>query len=746
MSQKKRRRAKKKKLASKANFLEKYKVLNKEKEKETFPKNKKKLFLYSIPFLIILVSAFSFFFFKKPKTHIKKDIDLNVLLVTLDTTRADRIGVYGYSKAKTPNLDSLALNGVRFSNAYCQVPLTLPSHTSILTGTYPIYHHVHNNGFYYLSPDLLTLAEILKERGFKTAAFVSSFTVDSRFGIDQGFDFYDDKLSEEEMLKTFRSERKAERVYDSFSQWINENYRSKFFCWVHFFDPHMPYNPPSPYKEEFPSNPYDGEIAYMDFYIGEVIEKLKEKNMLEKTLIILAGDHGEAFGEKGEVDHGLFLYNSTMKVPLIFYAENYLPRGRVVNYSVRLIDIMPSILEMLRTKIPEENQGVSLIPFIEGREKEDLPSYIETVSPRENYGWAELAGLIDEGWKYIQAPKSELYNLRADPEEENNVANNEKKIANSMKEKLTRVIKEYTSELEGGEKRLTLEEQERLRSLGYIGGELPATRSGISLPDPKDKLDEFRSLYQARMLEYEEDFQGAANLFRKVLRLNPDVPWNYINLALVFIKMKKIEEAVNTLKQGLKRIPDSLVLLSRLGHFYMRAGKYNEALKTSQAALKIDPQYLDALVISGWVMDIQGKWEESLQFFKKALEVEPENKLVQIKYAYALGAIGKGEEALKIYNGLKKEYPNDYRIYSDLGIVYNSLGNYEMALENLKRAVELKPSPDSYLNYSAILERVGNLKAAIHYLKLYLANTPEGDTPRKIKAREALAQWERKLK
>jgi len=307
----------------------------------------KKISLILIPLFVILIFVCSPFVFSMAQSEAKKNSEVNILLVTLDTTRADRIGCYGYEEAKTPNMDSLALDGVVFSNAYCQVPLTLPSHCSILTGTYPLYHQVHNNGFYYLSPSCLTLAEILKERGFKTAAFVSSFTVDSRFGIDQGFDFYDDKFMEEEILKNFTSERKAEKVFASFSNWLDENYRQKFFCWIHFFDPHVPYDPPPPFKEEFSGRPYDGEIAYMDHYIGKMLEKIKEKNIADNTLIILAGDHGEAFGEKNEVDHGFFIYDVTLRVPLIFYSQNYLPKGLAVNARVRLIDIMPSILEML---------------------------------------------------------------------------------------------------------------------------------------------------------------------------------------------------------------------------------------------------------------------------------------------------------------------------------------------------------------------------------------------------------------
>lgn len=720
-----------------------------EKAGRTVRKNQKKYLLYILPFFILLVAVLTFIFIPRIKTNkikIKKDSNLNVLLVTLDTTRADRIGVYGYEKAKTPNLDSLALEGVRFANTYCQVPLTLPSHVSLLTGTYPIYHHVHNNGFYYLGEGHLTLAEILKKEGYKTAAFVSSFTVDSRFGIDQGFDIYEDKLAEDEMIKTFRSERKAEKVYEPFSRWLDKNYEEKFFCWVHFYDPHMPYNPPSPFKEEFSDVPYDGEIAYMDFYLGKTIDQLRERNILDKTLVICVGDHGEAFGEKGEVDHGLFLYNPTMKVPLIFYAENNLPPGLVVDSSVRLIDILPSVLDMLKLKIPEEVQGVSLLPYMEGRKKENLSTYMESVYPRENYGWSELVGLIDREWKYIQAPRSELYNLMQDPGEENNLFEKEKEVALRMKEALNRMVENYSSDIEAIKKQLTLDEQERLRSLGYLGGPSSGSKPGKPLPDPKDRMDEFRLLYQAKMLEYEEKYQEAADIFQEVLRINPDLEWNYINLALIYTRMRNLDEGIRLLEQGLRRIPDSLVLLSRLAHFYMRVGRFKEAFQTSQAVLKVDPQYLDALVISGWVKDIQGEWQESSDYFKKALEIEPENKLIRIKYAYSLGAIGRGEEAVKIYNQLKEEYPDDYRVYSDLGIVYNSLGRYEMAMENLRRAVELNPSPETYLNYAAILERTGNLQEAIRYLRLYIENTPEKDTPRKRQAQQALAEWERRLK
>ena len=341
----------------------------------------------------------------------------NVLLITLDTTRADRIGAYGWSRGRTPNIDALAAAGVRFANAYCAAPLTLPSHCSILTGTLPLYHKVRNNGSYFLGPDAVTLAERLRERGFRTSAFVASFNVDSRFGVDQGFAVYDDRSDEDQMLKTFRSERKADKVADAFIDWLGPNAGSRFFSWVHFFDPHMPHDPPSPYKEEFSGDLYDGEVAFMDHELGRVIDALRAKGLLERTLVVVAGDHGEALGEKEELDHGIFIYDGTMKVPLIFYGDKLVPAGRVVDSRVRLIDVMPSVLDLVGVPVNKEVQGTSLKPYIEGKKAGDLPCYLESYYPPETYGWSELVGLVDGDWKFIRAPRSELYNLRKDPQE-----------------------------------------------------------------------------------------------------------------------------------------------------------------------------------------------------------------------------------------------------------------------------------------------------------------------------------------
>jgi arylsulfatase A-like enzyme/Tfp pilus assembly protein PilF len=709
-------------------------------------KRPKRIFiLYVIPFFIAIIAVGLYFFLSQSPRQVIRNSELNILLITLDTTRADRIGSYGYERAETPNLDQLAFNGVRFANTYCQVPLTLPSHCSLMTGTYPIFHLVRDNGFYYLEPDYLTLAEVLKDHGFKTAAFVSSFTVDSRFGIDQGFDVYDDNVLGKQVLKNFASEREAEKVFNAFSGWMDKNFSQKFFCWLHFFDPHSPYDPPSPYKEKYAERPYDGEITYMDFYVGKTIDQLREKNLLNSTLIILAGDHGEALGEKNEEDHGLFIYDVTMRVPLIFYLPNYLPQGLVLEPRVRLIDIMPTILDMLNIQSGDEVQGTSLLPYISKRKKEDLPSYIETYMPREFYGWSELIGLIDGDWKYIKAPKPELYNIKSDSNEEKNVFNLESKIVLNMKEKLDELIKNNSSEREAGKRKLTREEQERLRSLGYVAVEYEVDASKQVLPDPKDKIDEYAIFNQAKIYAFEEDYERAKKNFKELLRLNPDAPWHYVNLARLYEKMDRLDDAIQLMEQARKRFPDSIAILSKLSLFFLKKKKPEEALNASQAILRIDPEYFEALYISAVTLGNMKKWNEALSYFQRALKIEPENKSLGIQYAHCLSALDRKKDALDVFLRLKEEYPDDPLIYRDIGIMYDTFGDIEKARANLKRTVELNPSPNTYFNYAIVLERSGQLKDAVHYLRLYLETTREGNTEEKERAKRVLAQWEARL-
>jgi tetratricopeptide (TPR) repeat protein len=703
----------------------------------------KKYIIAAAAVLIIVAALFLAFRLLFPKSKIVVDGGLNVLLVTLDTTRADRLGYAGYARAKTPNLDYLATNGVRFTNAYSQVPLTTPSHCSILTGTYPLFHRVRNNGTYVLPAELTTLAERLKEKGLKTAAFVASFTVDSRLGLDQGFDLYDDNFVADQTFKTLNSERKAEAVSSAFARWLDGFKSEQFFAWVHFFDPHFPYTPPSPFHEEFADTPYDGEVAYMDQHVGKIIDKLREKNLLGSTLVVLAGDHGEAFGEKGEVGHGIFLYEPTLRVPLIFYAQGHLPSKVVIEPRVRLIDIMPTVLEMLGLPLSPDIQGTSLLPHIQRKKRADLPSYIETYFPRENYGWSELQGFIEGDWKYIRAPKQELYNLRQDPGEAHNAIAQEPKIFAEKTKKFQESVAAAASPLKEEKRKLTAEERERLRSLGYVAFAEGGPKENLA--DPKDMVADLKLMNEAESLEVAGKLEEAAGIYKKILAQQPENPSSYINLALVQGKMKRFEDAISTLQDGLQKIPGSEMLLTRLGHTYMVVGRLKKALDTMNAVLVINPQNFDALLASGWATDLMGQNEEARGFYEKALQIEPENKFLRKNYALNLAQGGRLREAIGLYEKIKADYPDDYEIYQDLGIAYGYAGDLSAAIDSLKKAVELHPTPSAYYNLAVALSKVGNLEEAVNYLRLYLEN-PEGEAPEKVEAARQQLQGLEKIK
>ncbi len=716
----------------------------KKNEKGVENKKKKKLFLAGLFSLFFLTAASLLvwrLFFALEK--VKRASNLNVLLITLDTTRADRLGCYGYKKGKTPNLDSLAYRGVRFERAYCQVPLTTPSHCSILTGTYPLYHQVRNNGTYALPSEVLTLAEIFHEKGFETSAFVASFTVDSRFGLDQGFNVYDDTFAEGQAFKALNSERKAEKVFESFARWFEKRSDRPFFCWLHFFDPHLPYEPPPPFNVEFAESPYDGEIAYMDLYVGKVLEALRVKKLIGQTLLVLAGDHGEAFGEKTETGHGVFLYEETLRVPLIFYAENHLPSGLVVKPRVRLIDIAPTILDLLNFPAQEQMQGESLVPYIQGKKKKDLSTYIETYFPLENHGWSALIGVVDGDWKYIRAPREELYNLKLDPGETKNLVDSDRKIASEKRALLDEYIARFSSGMLSAKRALTEEDRERLRSLGYVSpsGETPAG----PLPDPKDMLPELQLSQRAEAYEMEEKYAEAAKLYEEMLSRRPENQTGYVNLALMKAKLNQFDEAVSTLERGIALFPKSLLLLSRLAHTYMVMGRLKKALAAWETVLEVEPQYFDGLLGSAWILDLMGDKEKARSFYEKALEVEPENKFLRKNYGLNLATTGKIKEAIEVYERLKSDYPDDYEVWQDLGIAYGYAGDLSRSIENLQKAVELHPSPTGYLNLAVAFRKVGNIERAIECFRLYLAN-PEDESPEKIaRVRQELSFLEKYL-
>ena len=689
----------------------------------------RKLLPAVLALMVVLAGGGLYLLLKPAAVTIVRSDKLNVLLITLDTTRADRLGAYGYAKAKTPNLDSIARNGVRFANAYAQVPLTLPSHSSLMTGTYPLTHGVHNNGAYVLPSGAVTLAKILKDKGLKTAAFVASFSVDSRFGLDKGFDVYDDNFQEGTPFKAVNAERKAEQVYAAFLPWFDNLKDEPFLCWLHFFDPHLPYSPPSPYREQFADRLYDGEVAYMDYLIGRVMRKLMDRNLLGKTLIVVAGDHGESFGEKGESGHGIFLYDNVLRVPLLLYAENHLPPGKVVESRVRLIDVLPTILDLMNLPKPEAVQGQSLLPYIRRKEKSDLDSYIETSYPKENYGWAPLVGLISGAWKYIRAPKEELYDLKADPGEDKNVFVSAGRTAADLKKRLDELIRAAVVPGVSAKQALTTEEIARLRSLGYVDYSDPTARGAAA--DPKDKVEELKMIQDAERFEFEGNFQAAAGLQEKMLALRPGAASSYIGLALARARLKDFDAAVAVLKRGIEKIPNSELLMTRLGYTFLVMGRLPDALAQMEKVLELNPRSIDGLTAMSVLLDGTGRKDEARTFFEKALAVEPENQFLRTSYGQNLASAGRAAEAIDVFTKLTRDFPTNGQAWQLLGVTYAMARDFDKAIDSLKQVLYIKSVPQTYYYLAMAYKEKGDLAEAVRYLERYL-DDPKDEPPQRV--------------
>jgi arylsulfatase A-like enzyme/Tfp pilus assembly protein PilF len=669
----------------------------------------------------------------------------NLLLITLDTTRADHLGCYGYAAAQTPHLDRLAGEGVRFARAYCPAPLTLPSHASIMTGLLPATHGVRNNG-HDLSGKWRTLAGILKSRGFATAAFVSSFSVDSRFGIGQGFDVYDDTFQPQAPLKGANAERRAEETFARFSRWLDGRPAGRFFAWVHYYDPHLPYEPPSPYKEASPGRPYDGEIAYMDRYVGAVLEALAAKGLREQTLVVVAGDHGEGLGDKVETGHGVFLYEETLRVPLLFHNAKVFAKPRVLEGGVRLVDVAPTILDTLGLGAEAAGmEGRSLRPWIKTRSWPGLEALVETFYPRENFGWSELVGIISGPWKYIQAPRPELYDLANDPEELKDLAAASPAKAAELRKKLEEELLRLAAPPAAAASQpvVRTDDRERLRSLGYVN--FAPAKPGAAAPDPKDKIGLLKLVQEAQAFEFEEKYAAAEQVYRKVVAEIPDSPESYVNLALAQARQSRFDLALETLGRGLARLPDSETLLVRLGHTYLVSGKPLEALGTMEKVLAFDPRSVDALTVAAGILDGTGRKAEARGFYERALAVEPESRHLRTSYAANLASSGALKDAIPVYEGLMRDFPEEQAYYQFAGIAHSYLGEYDQAISLLRRALAIRPTPVGYFNLAVACEKRGDLKEAAAALRMYLENSAGESEINIRRARAWLETLEKKL-
>ncbi len=656
--------------------------------------------------------------------------DLNILLFTLDTTRADHIGCYGYSRIETPNIDRLAGEGFLFKNAISQAPLTLPSHSSIFTGTYPLFHGVRDNGGFYLEANKTTLASVLKQAGWATSAFVGAFVLDSRWGLNQGFDYYYDNFdfAKYKTISLDSVQREGGEVVKAFFDWFATNSQKKFFSWLHFYDPHTPYEPPEPYKTQYGGRLwglYDGEIAYVDVLIGSVVDELKKKDLLERTIIIIVGDHGESLGEHHESAHGFFIYDATQSVPLIVHIPSAALKGKVIESQVENVDIMPSVLELLGLPIPREVQGRSFLPLLAGK-KDDVErfAYSETYYPRFHYGWSELKSLRTSGYKFIQAPRPELYDLVKDSGEQVNIYDRDSSLGKRFEREL-RSLQERLSAKgveDRGPEKLDDDAREKLMALGYIGGFTSSSKMAQSgdLGDPKDKIILYNKIKQAEGASANKEFDDSLKLLDEVIAQDPNIMEARQVRANIYLELDRPEEAIAECKEALKTDEEYEGAIFTMAQAYERLKKYDEAIAGYTRVMQLDPRDPKPYVNLGEIYCETKDFDKAIVNLEKAISTDPEHSAV------AHNLLGSAYLEKKMLEPAEKEItlalqmrPRLPDAHYNLGLLYEYKADILRAIEEYKKEIEIHPGAyPAHFNLALIYAKQGKLREEAEELKL----------------------------
>jgi len=663
--------------------------------------------------------------------------EMNIVLFTIDTLRADHLECYGYDGVKTPQINRLANEGILFEHNIVQAPLTLPSHASILTGTYPLYHGVRDNGGFYLDESHHTLAESLKNKGYTTGAFVSAFVLDSHWGLDQGFDFYYDNfdLTKYKKVSLDSVQRRGDEVLAEVYDWVENQAQQKFFTWIHLYDPHTPYDPPEPYKSQYGGTRYslyDGEIAYIDQLMGEFRNFMEEKGLWEKTLIIFTADHGESLGEHKESAHGFFIYDSAVRVPLIVRFPGAKLAGRTIQNQVRSIDILPTVLNAVGGNIPESVQGNSFLPLLLGQEEEsDRLAYSETYWPRYHYGWSELKLMRKGRYKFIDAPKPELYDVYENPGETENLVNQKASLANEMKRELEELIAQYSREGidEAEPQKLDNDSLQKLQALGYIGSFQTSRKSqGERLADPKDKIELYNDIKIAQFLVTEEKMEQAENMIQNVLERDPAVLEARYILGNIFSKQEKYEEAIDEYSKALSIDPEYYDAIFGIALAYKKSGNTEEAIVGFQRLLGIDPKDTKPHFHLGDLYELQGKLDEAISHIKSAVDLDPEGPV----FRNNLGALylkkkmyAEAEKEIRTALSFERSVPIQ-NAHFNLAVLHEARGDIDQAVVEYKKEQETSPfnfQPD--FNLGLLYVKAGELDKAINEFKSCIQKNEE---------------------
>lgn len=657
-----------------------------------------------------------------------KSKPVSLLLITLDTTRADRIGCYGYSAAFTPTLDALAARSILFERASASAPLTLPSHATMFTGLNPPEHGLRDNGRGKLSPDIPTLAKILHARKYRTGAFVGSFVLDSKFGLDLDFDVYDDNLEGSEYsAETLHRRRTGDRVVQSALEWLSGRAAEPFFCWIHLYDPHAPYQArPETFGQRFEKVPYDAGIAFTDQQVGRVLKYLRDQGLEQQTLVVVVGDHGEGLGEHGEREHGNMLYNSTLHVPLIIAPPDLAPTARRVSTPVSLVDILPTILDCLGVDSPSGLSGRRLNGAWSRTPLDNVPCYAETDVPYFVHGWAPLRSLTTDKWKYIRTTRVELYDLEHDPHETRNLALQQPAQVAELERQLSD-LEQHQQPRGNDAVTLSSAERQRLAGLGYLGGRNSQPwPPGEALPDMKDMQHYHDVLVDARHALEAGAAAKAVELLQGVVEALPDHRLSRVFLGEALLQTGQTEAAIRIFRELLKQEPDRPDVLVQLGVALSSQEDWKGAAQQFQQAVDSDPDLAEGhyrLAVS--LMHLQQRQPARAQL-SQCLALDPGFVAARLELASMLAQEGQIDAALHECQTVlkyRKDWPEAHATWARILASQNQL---DEAIEHAEQAVKLDPlNADWHYNLGIYWAIKGDLERAIPALSEAVRLQPE---------------------
>jgi arylsulfatase A-like enzyme/predicted Zn-dependent protease len=702
--------------------------------------------------------------------HLRKLKNCNVILITLDTTRADHLGCYAPGRGLTPNLDALAAAGTVFERCIAQVPLTLPAHATILSGTYPAFHRVRDNGGFGVPEGLGLISETLQQKGFATSAFISAYVLHSKWGLKRGWDTYDDtfRFSKTKTLSLDNIQKLAGEVLPEAEEWLASNGKKRFFSWIHLYDPHAPYTPPAPFDSIYANNPYQGEVAYMDAELGKFFSFLKAHGLWDNTLIVVTADHGEMLGEHGEVGHGFFLYEDAVHVPLIIRSPWQLPAQRV-SAIVEHVDIVPTILEALGISAVEKLQGESLLgSAFGGPSAGPGQAYSETWYPRQHFGWANLTAFYQDGYKFIEAPKEELYDMASgDTAETDNLGLKKSAVLKKLKAALEDFLARAGHGFLQPENKAALsrDDREKLAALGYLSTVADSTEKTV-LIDPKDKVKVFNDMTRARIMQEAGQIGPAIDLMTGILRSDPDIVDGRMLLGNLYFKEKRFTEALAAYREVIRQKPadnfamvnlaDTLIAMKRydeaekeihafrtvfprdpafiqlLGQVAMERQRPDEALALFRQALDIDPGYAEAYLKMGEIYLQRQDLANAEKCLAKAQEINPDLDKVPFMLAQVADERGNLDLARRSYLRELEINEKNFRAAFNLAQIYKKLGQMDEALRFYRRTTELYPAFNLpfFLIAKYVFESRRNLDEAISMCRRGVAIEPaDRNTP-----------------